>query len=466
MRKKNKIFENVLIETVAAEGKCIARINGLAVFVAGVAPGDIVDLKIIRKKKSFMEARAVKFHQYSKLRTEPFCEHFGLCGGCNWQHLDYQQQIVAKRQQIIDNFTRIGKFDFPEVNPIFPSTETKFYRNKLEFTFSNKRWLSDEEIKSGISINRNGLGFHIPKQFDKIVDIKKCYLQKDPSNDIRNGIRDFALDNNLSFYSVSEFNGLLRNLIIRSSSTGQLMVILQFGEQDKEGIQLMMEFIKESFPQINSLYYVVNLKKNETFHDQELILFSGESFIEEQIDDLKFKIGPKSFFQTNTEQAQKLYAKAMEMAKLQGDEIVYDLYTGTGTIANYVARNARKVIGIETIEEAIDDAIENANLNNISNCSFVVGDIKDTLTKELFNQYGSPDVIITDPPRAGMHNDVVETILKSKANRIVYISCNPATQARDLARLTDDYKIEEIQPFDMFPHTHHLENIVSLKLNT
>ena len=466
MRKKNKIFENVLIETVAAEGKCIARINGLAVFVAGVAPGDIVDLKIIRKKKSFMEARAVKFHQYSKLRTEPFCEHFGLCGGCNWQHLDYQQQIVAKRQQIIDNFTRIGKFDFPEVNPIFPSTETKFYRNKLEFTFSNKRWLSDEEIKSGISINRNGLGFHIPKQFDKIVDIKKCYLQKDPSNDIRNGIRDFALDNNLSFYSVSEFNGLLRNLIIRSSSTGQLMVILQFGEQDKEGIQLMMEFIKESFPQINSLYYVVNLKKNETFHDQELILFSGESFIEEQIDDLKFKIGPKSFFQTNTEQAQKLYAKAMEMAKLQGDEIVYDLYTGTGTIANYVARNARKVIGIETIEEAIDDAIENANLNNISNCSFVVGDIKDTLTKELFNQYGSPDVIITDPPRAGMHNDVVETVLKSKANRIVYISCNPATQARDLARLTDDYKIEEIQPFDMFPHTHHLENIVSLKLNT
>ncbi len=466
MRKKNKIFENVLIETVAAEGKCIARINGLAVFVAGVAPGDIVDLKIIRKKKSFMEGRAVKFHQYSKLRTEPFCEHFGLCGGCNWQHLDYQQQIVAKRQQIIDNFTRIGKFDFPEVNPIFPSTATKFYRNKLEFTFSNKRWLSDEEIKSGISINRNGLGFHIPKQFDKIVDIKKCYLQKDPSNDIRNGIRDFALDNNLSFYSVSEFNGLLRNLIIRSSSTGQLMVILQFGEQDKEGIQLMMEFIKESFPQINSLYYVVNLKKNETFHDQELILFSGESFIEEQIDDLKFKIGPKSFFQTNTEQAQKLYAKAMEMAKLQGDEIVYDLYTGTGTIANYVARNARKVIGIETIEEAIDDAIENANLNNISNCSFVVGDIKDTLTKELFNQYGSPDVIITDPPRAGMHNDVVEAILNSKANRIVYISCNPATQARDLARLTDDYKIEEIQPFDMFPHTHHLENIVSLKLNT
>ena len=466
MGKKNKIFENVLIETVAAEGKCIARINGLAVFVAGVAPGDVVDLKIIRKKKSFLEGRAVKFHQYSNLRTEPFCEHFGLCGGCKWQHLDYEHQIAAKRQQIIDNFTRIGKLDFPEINPIIPSTETKFYRNKLEFTFSNKRWLSLEEVKSEIAINRNGVGFHIPRQFDKIVDIKKCFLQKDPSNIIRNAIRDFALDNDLSFYSISEFRGLLRNLVIRSSSTDQLMVIMQFGEQNDKGIQKVMEFIKRSFPQIDSLYYVVNLKKNETFHDQELILFDGASFIEEQIDELKYKIGPKSFFQTNTEQAQKLYAKAMEMAKLQGDEIVYDLYTGTGTIANYIAGNAKKVIGIETIKEAIDDARANANLNDISNCTFMVGDIKDTLTKEIFEQNGSPDIIITDPPRAGMHSDVVEKILQAKPNRIIYISCNPATQARDLARITDEYEIEEVQPFDMFPHTHHLENIVSLRINT
>lgn len=465
MGMKNKLFENVLIETVAAEGKCIARIDGQAVFVGGVAPDDVVDLKIIRKKKSYLEGKAVKFHEYSKQRTEPFCEHFGLCGGCKWQHLSYQHQVAAKRQQIIDNFERIGKFNFPEINPIITSEDTKFYRNKLEFTFSNKRWLSHEEVKSEVIIDRSGLGFHIPKQFDKIVDIKNCYLQKEPSNEIRNAIRDFAISNQLSFYNISEFRGLLRNLVIRTSSTGQLMVILQFGEKDQKGTNRIMEFILKTFPQIDSLYYVINLKKNETFHDQELILYAGKPFIEEKIGELIFKIGPKSFFQTNTEQAQKLYAKAMEMAKLQGDEIVYDLYTGTGTIANYVAKNVHKVVGIETIKEAIDDARENANLNNISNCSFITGDIKDTLTKEFIEQNGNPDVIITDPPRAGMHIDVVETILQAKPNRIIYISCNPATQARDLARLTDEYEIEEIQPFDMFPHTHHLENIASLKRN-
>ena len=465
MGMKNKLFENVLIETVAAEGKCIARIDGQAVFVGGVAPDDVVDLKIIRKKKSYLEGKAVKFHEYSKQRTEPFCEHFGLCGGCKWQHLSYQHQVAAKRQQIIDNFERIGKFNFPEINPIITSEDTKFYRNKLEFTFSNKRWLSHEEVKSEVIIDRSGLGFHIPKQFDKIVDIKNCYLQKEPSNEIRNAIRDFAISNQLSFYNISEFRGLLRNLVIRTSSTGQLMVILQFGEKDQEGTNRIMEFILKTFPQIDSLYYVINLKKNETFHDQELILYAGKPFIEEKIGELIFKIGPKSFFQTNTEQAQKLYAKAIEMAKLQGDEIVYDLYTGTGTIANYVAKNVHKVVGIEKIKEAIDDARENANLNNISNCSFIAGDIKDTLTKEFIEQNGNPDVIITDPPRAGMHIDVVETILQAKPNRIIYISCNPATQARDLARLTDEYEIEEIQPFDMFPHTHHLENIASLKRN-
>ena len=465
MGMKNKIFENVLIETVAAEGKCIARIDGQVVFVGGVAPEDVVDLKIIRKKKSYLEGKAVKFHEYSNQRVQPFCEHFGLCGGCKWQHLDYQHQVAAKRQQVIDNFERIGKFNFPEINPIIPSKTTKFYRNKLEFTFSNKRWLSHEEIKSEITIDRKGLGFHIPRQFDKIVDIKNCYLQREPSNEIRNAIRNFAIANELSFYDVSVFQGLLRNLIIRTSSTGQLMVIFQFGEKDQNGAELVMKFIQKTFPQIDSLYYVINLKKNETFHDQELILYSGNQYIEEKIGELIFKIGPKSFFQTNTEQAQKLYSKAMEMAKLQGDEIVYDLYTGAGTIANYVAKNARKVIGIEMVEEAIDDAGENAKLNNISNCSFISGDIKDTLTKEFIEQNGHPDIVITDPPRAGMHNEVVETVLQAQPNRIIYISCNPATQARDLALLTGKYEIEEVQPIDMFPHTHHLENIVSLKRN-
>lgn len=461
---KNKIFENVRIETVAAEGKCYTQINGLAVFVAEVAPDDVVDLKIIRKKKNHLEGRAIKFHEYSKQRVEPFCEHFGLCGGCKWQHLDYQFQIEAKRQQVVDNFQRIGKFDFPEVSSIIPSEDTEYYRNKLEYTFSNKRWLSHEEIKSEIRIERSGLGFHIPRQFDKIVDIKNCYLQKEPSNAIRNAIRDFAIDHQLSFYNISDFTGLLRNLVVRTSSTDDLMIIMQFGENDQVGIDLVMDFIKLKFSQITSLYYVINLKKNETFHDQELILYSGNPNIEEKIDDLTFKIGPKSFFQTNTAQAQKLYAKALEMAKLDGNEIVYDLYTGTGTIANYLAKKAKKVVGVELIKEAIDDARNNAKLNNITNSVFEFGDISETLNSDFYDQHGSPDVIITDPPRAGMHSDVVEAIIEAKPNRIVYISCNPATQARDLIRLTEYYSIEEVQPFDMFPHTHHMENIVSLKL--
>ena len=464
MGMKNKLFKNVTIETVAAEGKCIARIDGLTVFVEGVAPGDIVDLKIIRKKKSYLEGKVATFHSFSNLREEPFCKHFGLCGGCKWQHLNYQHQVEAKRQQIIDNFERIGKLEFPEVNPIISSKKTIYYRNKLEFTFSNKRWLSSEEIASVEKINRSGLGFHIPKQFDKIVDINKCYLQKDPSNEIRNSIRNFAVQHHLSFYDINNFQGLLRNLIIRTSSTDQLMVIVQFGEHDEQNIHRVMEYTQTSFPQINSLYYVVNLKKNETFHDLELILYSGKQFIEEKIGGLTFKVGPKSFFQTNTEQTEKLYAKATQMARLTGNETVYDLYTGTGTIANYIAPNAQKVIGIETIKEAIDDAKENTKLNNITNCTFISGDIEETLNSEIFKTYGIPDVIITDPPRAGMHRDVLETILQAKPKRIIYISCNPATQARDLAILTTKYRIIEVQPFDMFPHTHHLENIVSLKL--
>ncbi len=459
---KNKIFEKVSIETVAAEGKCIARIDGQTVFVGGVAPEDVVDLHIIRKKKSYLEGKAIKLHEYSKQRVDPFCSHFGLCGGCKWQHLGYEYQTAAKRQQVIDNFQRIGKFDFPEVNPIIPSKNTTHYRNKLEFTFSSKRWLSFEEIKSEAEIDRNGVGFHIPRQFDKIVDIQECFLQKEPSNEIRNKLRKFANENRLSFYSIRENHGLLRNLVIRTSSTGQLMVIVQFGEKDDNGIKLVMDFLRISFPQIDSLYYVINLKLNETFLDQELILHSGNAFIEEKMEDLTFKIGPKSFFQTNTEQALALYTKAREMARLNGNETVYDLYTGTGTIANFIAKKAQKVIGIESVKEAIEDARENSRYNNIENCDFFVGDIKDTLTHDFFAQHGAPDVIITDPPRAGMHADVVETLLQAAPARIVYISCNPATQARDLARLTDDYIVEEVQPFDMFPHTHHLENIVSL----
>ncbi|MCL4156817.1 UNVERIFIED_CONTAM: hypothetical protein GTU68_047064 [Idotea baltica] len=460
---KNKIFEKVLIETVAAEGKCIARIDGQAVFVGGVAPKDVVDLQIVRKKKSYLEGKAIKIHEFSKQRVDPFCTHFGLCGGCKWQHLGYEHQTAAKRQQVIDNFERIGKFDFLEVNPIIPSKNTTHYRNKLEFTFSSKRWLSFEEIKSGAEIDRNGVGFHIPRQFDKIVDIQECFLQKEPSNEIRNALRKFANDNRLSFYSIRENHGLLRNLVIRTSSTGQLMVIVQFGEKNADGVQSVMDFLSNSFPQIDSLYYVVNLKLNETFLDQELVLHAGNAFIEEQMEDLKFKIGPKSFFQTNTEQALALYTKAREMAKLQGNETVYDLYTGTGTIANFIAKKAKKVIGIETVKEAIEDAQENSRYNNIENCHFFVGDIKDTLNHDFFAQHGAADVIITDPPRAGMHADVVETILQAAPKKIVYISCNPATQARDLARITDEYIVEEVQPFDMFPHTHHLENIVSLR---
>lgn len=464
MGLKNKIFENVRIETVAAEGKCVTRINGMAVFVEQTAPGDLIDLKITRKKKAYLEGRPIKFHELSSLRLKPFCQHFGLCGGCKWQHLAYEHQLKAKRQQVIDQFERIGKFDYPEVNPIIGSESTQFYRNKLEFTFSNRRWLSKEEIDSGEKIERNGLGFHIPKHFDKIVDIETCYLQKDPSNNIRNDLKSFAIENQLSFYDILENRGLLRNLLVRTSSTGQLMVIVQFGEDHEEGIRMVMDFLYERFAQINSLYYVVNLKRNETFHDQDLILHSGKEFIEETIGDLTFKIGPKSFFQTNTEQTQKLYAKAAEMAKLAGEEIVYDLYTGTGTIACYVSGRAKKVIGIEAIKEAIDDARENANRNGLANCTFIAGDIRESMNEALFDEYGFPDVVITDPPRAGMHSDVVETLLKIQPSRIVYISCNPATQARDLIPLTEVYDIEEVQPFDMFPHTHHLENIVSLKL--
>jgi 23S rRNA (uracil1939-C5)-methyltransferase len=459
---KNKVFPKVTIESVAAEGKCVTHIDGRAVFVEGVAPGDIVDLKIIKKKKSYLEARPVHFHFLSEKRAEPFCEHFTLCGGCKWQHLQYKFQVESKRQQIIDNFQRIGRFPFPEVNQIIASSETTHYRNKLEYTFSNKRWLSNEEIQSEQEIERSGVGFHLPGHFDKVVDIVRCYLQREPTNQIRNEIRAYATSLKLTFYDLKENTGLLRNLIVRTTSTDQTMVIVQFGENDENNIPWLMAHIQSTFPAIDSLYYVINLKNNETFYDQNMILYSGKAFIEEKINHLTFKIGPKSFFQTNTIQTEKLYSKVMEMAHLTGNEIVYDLYCGTGTITNFIAQNAKKAIGIESIKEAIDDARENTKLNKIDNSFFVVGDIKDVLDENFISTHGRPDVIVTDPPRAGMHKDVVQAILKLSPARIVYVSCNPATQARDLAFMTDNYTIKEVQPFDMFPHTHHLENIVLL----
>lgn len=459
---KQKVLNAITIESVAAEGKCIAHHAGKAIFVEAVAPADIVDLRIIKKKKSYLEGRPVSFHKYSELRTDPFCEHYALCGGCKWQHLNYQTQITAKRQQVIDHFKRIGKFEFPEVNPIIASSETKLYRNKLEYTFSNRKWLSNEEINSGDEIDRNGVGFHLPGHFDKVLDIETCHLQKEPTNEIRNEIRRYAKVNDLSFYDLKTNKGLLRNLIVRTTSTNMVMAIIQFGERDEESISALMTHIKDTFPQIDSLYYIINLKQNETFYDQETVLFHGRSYIEETINHLTFKIGPKSFFQTNTLQTGKLYSRAVDMALLSGHETVYDLYCGTGTITNFIAQKARKAIGIETIQEAIDDARENARMNNIKNASFITGDIRDVLNEDFTREYGKPDVIITDPPRAGMHQDVVNGMLKLNPSRIVYISCNPATQARDLAMMIGQYKIEEIQPFDMFPHTHHLENIVSL----
>lgn len=460
---RNKIIKNVRVETVAAEGKCIAHVNGRAVFIEGVAPGDEIDLKITRKKKNFLEGKPLVFHQFSDQRVAPFCDHFSLCGGCKWQHIDYKYQLDAKRQQIIDHFERIGKFEFPEVNPIIASSETRFYRNKLEYTFSNRRWLTAKEIKSSEEIDRNGIGFHLPKHFDKIVDIEQCHLQVEPTNEIRNELRAFAKKSGLTFFDIKENVGLLRNLIIRTTSTDQLMVIVQFGEDDEQGIELIMSHLVKKFPQIDALYYVINLKKNETFHDLETILFYGKDFIEEKINNLSFRLGPKSFFQTNTHQTEKLYEKALEMAQLSGNEIVYDLYCGTGTITNFIAQKAQKAIGIESIKEAIDDAKVNAELNHIINSEFIVGDIRDVIDENFQSTYEKPDVIFTDPPRAGMHQDVIKTILSLKPGKLVYISCNPATQARDLALLVNEYEILEIQPFDMFPHTHHLENIVSLK---
>jgi 23S rRNA (uracil1939-C5)-methyltransferase len=464
-RKKAKPFyEKIRIENIGAEGKALARIDDLVVFTKYVVPGDVVDLQVIRKRKNYQEAVVTKIHEFSKDRTEAFCTHFGICGGCKWQFLPYSKQLDYKQKQVEDQLKRIGKVNMPAVAPIIASQNDTYYRNKLEFTFSNKRWLSEEEISSENEIeNTNALGFHIPGLFDKVINIEKCWLQPSPSNEIRNFICRHATENGLSFFDIRQKEGLLRTLIIRTSSTGETMVILSFFKNESLAIANLMQAIKNKFPEITSLLYVINSKGNDTITDQHVEVFSGRDCIFEEMEGLKFKIGPKSFFQTNTLQAYQLYKITREFARLTGNEIVYDLYTGTGTIANFVARNAKKVIGIEYVPEAISDANINASLNNISNTSFFAGDMKDILNSEFIGVHGHPDVIITDPPRAGMHTDVVNNILSILPNRVVYVSCNPATQARDISLLSNHFKITAIQPFDMFPHTHHVENVVLLE---
>lgn len=460
---KNKVITNLKIERIASEGKCLGYHEEKVVFVTKVAPGDVVDVRITKGKSSFMEGEPVKFHEYSKERIEPFCSHFGTCGGCKWQHINYDLQKTYKRQQVLDQFQRIAKVPLPEVMPTLGSEKNQYYRNKLDFTFSNKKWLTLEQIRSEEEFDRNALGFHIPKMFDKIIDVDHCYLQGNISNEVRNELRTFALNNKLSFYDIRNQVGLLRNLIIRTTSTGQSMVIVQFGENDPESIKLVMEFLNEKFPEITSLIYVVNLKGNETFHDLELVTFTGKDFIEEEMEGLKFRISPKSFYQTNSEQAYELYKVAREFADLKGDEVVYDLYTGTGTIANFVAKQAKQVIGIEYVEAAIEDAKLNSQINDIENTLFYAGDMKEMLNEEFIANHTKPDLIITDPPRAGMDEKVVEMLLRLEAPKIVYVSCNPATQARDVALLAEKYDVEKIQPVDMFPQTYHVENVILLR---
>ena len=466
-KKELPLLEKVTITDVAAEGKAVAKVNELVIFVPYVVPGDVVDLQVKRKKNHYAEAVAVKFHEKSPLRTEPFCSHFGVCGGCKWQCLSYEEQLKYKQKQVFDNLTRIGKVELPEFRPILGSEKTRFYRNKLEFTFSNKRWLTEEEVKQDVKYDQmNAVGFHIPGAFDKVLSIDKCWLQDDISNQIRNAVRDYAYAHNFPFFDLRTQEGLLRNIMIRTSSTGELMVVLQCKVTDDEGRRKMeeiLQFMADSFPQITSLMYVINNKCNDTIGDLDVEVFKGNDHIFEEMEGLRFKVGPKSFYQTNSEQAYNLYKVAREFAGLTGNELVYDLYTGTGTIANFVARQARKVVGIEYVPEAIEDAKVNSALNGIDNTLFYAGDMKDILTNDFIAEHGRPDVIITDPPRAGMHNDVIDVILAAEPKRIVYVSCNPATQARDLQLLDGKYKVTAVQPVDMFPHTHHVENVVQLE---
>ncbi len=467
MRKKNKriVFENVEVVDAGAKGKTVGKApDGRVVFLTNAVPGDVVDVQTHKKRKNYFEGTAINFHTLSKKRTTPECQHFGVCGGCKWQNMGYEHQLYYKQKEVENNLRRIGHLELPELHPILGSKDQYFYRNKMEFSFSDSRWLTLEEIKSEEEIaNKNALGFHIPGMWDKILDIKKCHLQRDPSNDIRLETKNFAIENGLTFFNPRNQYGLLRTLMIRTSSTGELMVLIQFFENDKTKRELLLNHLKSVFPEITSLLYVINSKQNDTIYDQEVVCFSGRDHIYEEMEGLQFKITAKSFYQTNSEQAYELYKITRDFAMLTGDELVYDLYTGTGTIAQFVSKNAMRVIGIESVPDAILDAKANAERNKIDNVDFFVGDMKNVFNDNFIIQHGTPDVIITDPPRDGMHKDVVQQILNIAPKRVVYVSCNSATQARDLEMMKDTYIVVKVQPVDMFPQTHHVENVVLLE---
>ncbi|NNF86857.1 MAG: 23S rRNA (uracil(1939)-C(5))-methyltransferase RlmD [Winogradskyella sp.] len=464
-RSKKRVFTEVVVIDAGAKGKSVAKADdGRVIFLSNAVPGDVVDIETFKKRKSFFEGKVINFHTLSDKRTTPKCEHFGVCGGCKWQHMDYKWQLHYKQNEVENNLKRIGHLNLPNISPIIPSKNDYFYRNKMEFSFSNNRWLTSDEIASDNDLgDRNALGFHIPGMWDKILDINKCWLQADPSNAIRNAVKSFAVANNLEFFDTRKQAGLLRTMMIRTTSTGELMVLIQFFNDDKDKRELLLNYMSQSFPEITSLLYVINQKANDTIYDQEVICYNGREHIIEEMEGLKFKINAKSFYQTNSEQAYELYKVARDFAGLKGSELVYDLYTGTGTIAQFISKNAKKVIGIESVPDAISAAKENAQLNTIKNVEFFVGDMRRIFNSEFISSHGTPDLIITDPPRDGMHKDVVAQILNIAPNKVVYVSCNSATQARDLALMKDHYSIEKVQPVDMFPQTHHVENVVLLK---
>ncbi len=468
MGRKNTdklVFDHIKILDAGAKGVSVAKApDGKVIFIPNVVPGDVVDVQTFKKRKAYYEGKAIQFHEFSEHRVDPICEHFGVCGGCKWQNMKYSQQLFYKQNEVKNHLQRIGKVELPEFEPILGSEKQFFYRNKMEFGFSNARWLTEKEIGSDEDLgNRNALGFHIPKMWDKILNITKCHLQEDPSNAIRNEIRDFANEKGLTFFDARNHAGLLRTLMIRTASTGEIMVLIQFFEDDKQNRELLLDHIYANFPNITSLQYVINAKPNDTIYDQHVILYKGRDYILEEMEGLQFSINAKSFYQTNSHQAYELYKITREFAGLTGNETVYDLYTGTGTIAQFVSKNAQKVIGVEAVPEAIADAKINAQRNHISNCEFYVGDMKNVFNDAFIAQHGQPDVIITDPPRDGMHKDVIEQILKIAPQRIVYVSCNSATQARDLALMDEKYKVTRVRPVDMFPQTHHVENVVLLE---
>jgi 23S rRNA (uracil1939-C5)-methyltransferase len=469
--KKGDVIENIFVGTMAAEGKCIGKINGQVIFLEGCAPGDTVTAELTKIKTNFLEGRVLAITNFSAERADPFCIHFGLCGGCSWQHIGYETQLQYKQQQVVDNLERLGGLTLPGINPIIGSAKTRFYRNKLDYTFTAQRWLTRKELDASASGGREeipGLGYHIPRKYDKVFDVTECHLQADPSNAIRLAARDEAIRNNIPFFDLRKQVGFLRTLTIRSANTGEVMVILQVTYDKMEWIETILKRLENDFPEITSFQYVINGKKNDTFADLNIVCWKGNPYITEKMqrpdgkDVLQYRVGPKSFYQTNSDQAYVLYKKAWEMANIQPDELVFDLYTGTGTIANFVASQAKKVIGLEYVKEAIEDAKINSSLNNILNTEFFAGDIKDLLNRDFLSTHGKPDVVITDPPRAGMHEDVTRMLLEAEPSRIVYVSCNAATQARDLQILNEKYKLMEVQPVDMFPHTTHVENIVSL----